>query len=568
MKSGKKRYGFIVASMLLVAMLVQGCANMVTPTGGPKDTTPPKVTVANPENHCTNFNSRRIELTFDEYVTLENANQNVLVSPPLASKPDIKLKDKTLVIKFKESLEANTTYTINFGKAIKDLHEGNEFKDYLYTFSTGETIDTLSIAGTLIDATDKKPVEDAFVGLYRADRDSLETLPTTTPPNYLTKTDKDGKFLIGGLPDSRFLVFALKDVNSNLYFDLPNEEVAFIDTLVAASYPQKAKDSLASRHFDQKSLSLNLFMFTEVDSTQMLMEKKLVEEGLLRFVFRHPANDAVISTPEALPDSFNLVTVSSHECDTVWWYFTPNVKDSLWVQVKVDTLINDSTRYSIKFKEPKKQKKTEPARLTAKDNLIIDKGLLPGEKLIFKFSEPIVNITMPDSALFKADSISTYGPLQFEKIDEYGFQYRMLTDTLLADVKYSLQIPDSTFWGVRGRTNAEIKTDFHVLKDDEYGNILITVVPPKDMKQVVVQLTDDKGKVLKEKAIIEKEKVEFRHLVPAKYKLRALLDKDGNGKWSTGNYHHHFLPETYTDYKDELEVKAGWDIDLEEAWKL
>lgn len=554
--------------MLLAILLLQCCANMVTPSGGPKDTTPPKVTEANPANHCTNFNSRKIEITFDEYVTLENANQNVLVSPPLTSKPDIKLSNKTLVIKFKEGLDANTTYTIHFGKAIKDLHEGNEFKDFVYTFSTGETIDTLSIAGTLLNASDKKPVEDAFVGLYRAGRDSLETLPTTTPPNFITKTDKDGKFNIGGLPDNKFLVFALKDVNSNLYFDLPNEEVAFIDTLVPASYPQKANDTLAERYFNQNSLNLTLFMFTEVDSTQMLMEKKLVEEGLLRFVFRHPAKDVVISTPEMLPDTFNLVTVNSRENDTIWWYFTPNVKDSLWVQVKYDTLINDSTRYSLKFKDPKKQKAKKPTLLNVKDNLIINQGLLAGEPLILKFSEPIVNITMPDSALFKADTLSTYGPLHFEKADYNGFEYRLLTDSLLPNVKYSIQIPDSTFWGIRNRTNAEIKTDFHVLKDEECGNILITVMPPKGMKQVVVQLIDSKGKVLKEEAITQSKKIEFRHLAPAKYKLRALLDKDGNGKWTTGNYHFHFLPETYIEYKDELDVKAGWDIDLEETWKL
>ncbi len=568
MKRNKRGYGFIVTSMLLIFMLMQGCANMVTPTGGPKDTTPPKVSFANPENHCTNFSGRKIELTFDEYVTLENAKQNVLVSPPLASKPDIKLKDKTLVIKFKESLESNMTYTINFGEAIKDLHEGNLFQDYSYTFSTGETIDTLSIAGTLLSATDQKPVQDAFVSLYRADLDSLETRPTSTIPNYISKTDKDGKFHVGGLPDSKFLVFALKDVNSNLYFDLPNEEVAFIDTLVPASYPQNAFDSLAPRHFNQKSLNLNLFMFSEVDPTQMLLEKKLVEEGLLRFVFRHPAKNAVISTPETLPDTFNLVTVNSRENDTIWWYFTPNAKDSLWVQVKYDTLINDSTHYSLKFKESKKQQKKEAAKLTVKNNLIINGGLLPESSLLLKFSEPIVNITMPDSALFKTDTISTYGPLKFEKTDEHGFEFRLLTDSLLANVKYSIQIPDSTFWGIRGRTNAEIKTDFHVLKEDEYGNIFITIVPPKDLKQVVVQLTDSQGKVLKEKKIIEQKKVEFRHLAPAKYKIRALLDKDGNGKWSTGNYHRHFLPETYIDYKDELEVKAGWDIDLKEEWKL
>ena len=329
----------------MTAFLAQRCANAVAPTGGPKDERPPVVVETLPENRSTNFIGKKIEITFDEYITLENANQNVLISPPLNEKPDIKLKNKTVVIKFKEDLASNTTYTINFGSSIKDLHEGNLFKDYVFSFSTGDVIDTLSIAGKVLNAESKKPVEDAYVSLYAADRDNLDSLPLTTKPNYITKTDKEGKFSLNGLADKKYLVFALKDVNSNLYFDQPNEEVAFLDTLVPASYPwtppkpqpldTTAIDSLAmqvdtlamdtlpnqldtlvnsmdsvvfetktTKVYDQNALNLTLYMFTEVDSTQVLLEKKLVEEGLLRFVFRHPAKEAVVMTHEMLPDTF------------------------------------------------------------------------------------------------------------------------------------------------------------------------------------------------------------------------------------------------------------------------
>ena len=156
----------ITAGLLLMAFFAQQCANAVAPTGGPKDNTPPRVVEAVPVNQSINFSGKKIEITFDEYITLENANQNVLISPPLSEKPDIKLKNKTVVVKFKENLAPNTTYTINFGSAIKDLHEGNLFKDYVYSFSTGDHIDTLAIAGKVLDAADKKPVENAYVGLY------------------------------------------------------------------------------------------------------------------------------------------------------------------------------------------------------------------------------------------------------------------------------------------------------------------------------------------------------------------------------------------------------------------
>ncbi|MBR1512930.1 MAG: Ig-like domain-containing protein [Bacteroidales bacterium] len=548
----KLKYLVLCSGLLLTAFLAQQCANAVAPTGGPKDSTPPVVVEAVPENHSVNFIGKKVEITFDEYITLENANQNVLISPPLSEKPDIKLKNKTVVIKFKESLAANTTYTIDFGSAIKDLHEGNPFKDYVYSFSTGDFIDTLSIAGKVLNAEDKKPVEKVYVSLYAADRENLDSLPMTTKPDYTTKTDKEGHFSLNGLADKKYLVFALKDVNSNLYFDLPNEEVAFFDSIV---HPND-------------SISPILYMFTEVDSTQVLLEKKLVEEGLLRFVFRHPAKDAVVMTPEMLPDTFNLVTTHSAEYDTVLWYFTPNVKDSLWVQVKYDTLINDSSRYSLKFKESKNARRNrEPEKLKVTNNLIGRGGLIPNEDLILKFSEPIVHYEMPDSAIFKCDTTVFYGKLTFEPVDEDGFEYRLITP-FSADSSYSFEIPDSVFFGIRGRTNGPIKADFHVITDDEYGNIYITVAPPEGMKQVIVQLTNESGKVIKQEVISRKQEVMFDYLMPAKYKLRALLDADGNGKWSTGNYHHRLLPETILDYKDLLEIRGGWDIDLDEVWEL
>lgn len=549
----KVKHILIAACLLLTAFLAQRCANAVAPTGGPKDNTPPVVVEAEPANNSVNFIGKKIEITFDEYITLENANQNVLISPPLSEKPDIKLKNKTVVVKFKESLAPNTTYTINFGSAIKDLHEGNLFKDFVYSFATGDHIDTLSVKGNVLSAADKKPVENAYVGLYAADLDNVYDLPMSAKPNYITKTDKEGRFSLNGLADKNYLIFALKDVNSNLYFDQPNEEVAFLDSLV---HPND-------------SISHTLYIFTEVDSTQVLLEKKLIEEGLLRFVFRHPAKDAVVMTPEMLPDTFNLVTMHSAEYDTIWWYFTPNVMDSLWVQVKYDTVINDSSRYSLKFKETggNRRRKTEPKKLIVSNNLLNRVGLIPGQDLVLKFSEPIISYQMSDSAVFKCDSTVYYGRLAFEPADEYGMKYR-LTTPFSADSSYSFEIPDSVFWGIRGRTNDVIRADFHVLKDDEYGNIYITVAPPKGMKQVVVQLTDESGKVLKEEAVTKKQEVMFDYLMPAKYKLRAILDADGNGKWSTGNYHHHTLPETILDYKNPLELKAGWDIDLEEVWNL
>ena len=589
----KLRFRIIIIGCLLSVLLLQRCANVVAPTGGPKDELPPVVVGTTPENHSVNFNSKRIDITFDEYITLENAKQKVIFSPLLDEKADIKLKDQTVVIKFNETLKTNTTYTINFGDAIKDLHEGNVFQDYVFSFSTGEVLDTLSIAGRLLSADEKKPIEDAFVTLYYGDSDGLDTLPLTRKPDFVGKVDKEGYFNISGLADKKYFVFAIKDVNSNYYFDLPNEQVAFLDTLVSpvpfkplpkhnadSTMKQNADtlqqlsvlpdstesvifDTISGKTFDLKARDLTLYMFTEKDTTQTLLEKKLVENGLLRFAFRQPAENVMIETTEILPDSFNIVKVHSADFDTISWYFTPKVKDSLWVQIKYDTLINDSTHYNLVFKEKKGQK---AENLKISDNLV-NNSIMPDTVLTLAFGEPLLDFQLPDSVLFIADKDTLNEKPVFEKADEFGFRYK-LKNTLEADKEYSIAIPDSVLFSIRQRTNAALNLKFHLAKEDEYGNIFITVVPPDNVPQVIVQLLNDKNKIVDTQIITEKQEVEFWYLAPGKYKLKAILDADANGKWSTGNFHRHFLPETIIDYKDELDLKAGWDIDLKDEWKL
>lgn len=524
--------------LILAAFLLTRCANVVAPTGGAKDITPPKVAEANPVNKGKAFNGRKIELTFDEYVTLNNASQQVLFSPPLANKPDIKLSNKTVVIKLKEDLRPNTTYTIDLGDAVKDLHEGNVFKDYTYTFSTGDVLDTLNLHGTVLDAESQKPVEKLYVGLYDASsvtEDSLFLLPCQQAPDYLARTDKEGHFHLHGLPDVPFLVFALEDMNANLYYDLPNERVAFLDTLVCPS----------------DSVSLTLAVFTEVDTNQMLLESKLVEEGLLRFVFRRPADNVAIDMEHPAIDSFQMVKVWSALHDTLNCWFTPNVLDSLRVNIQYDTLININNNFNLRFRETRTNRRPDSKTLKVGNNLK-NKMLMQGDDFLLRFPEPIT---------INKDTC-------FEQADGDGMVFRLTeTASRQIDSVNAIHLSDSTFFSVRGRTNDSIDFKFRRAQESDLGNIYIKVCPPEG-KQVVVQLTDNKGKVLDQRVIDSVAKVGFTQLIPDKYKLQAIIDSDRDGKWSPGNFHKRFLPETVILYKDALDVKAGWDIDLDEIWKL
>lgn len=529
--------------LFLALFFLTQCANVVAPTGGAKDTTPPKVTEAVPANRSTGFNGRKVEITFDEYVTLNNANQNVLFSPLLSTKPDIKLSGKTMVVKFKEDLLPNTTYTIDFGAAIKDLHEGNQFKDYAYSFSTGEALDTLTLAGKVINADDQKPVADCFVGLYDNNSDSLFIQPTRRAPDFISRTDKEGMFRFHGLPDKQFLVFALNDMNANYYYDMPNEIIAFIDTLVSIN-----NDSISN----STNQNLTLYAFTAIDTTQMLLERKLIDEGLLRFVFRHPAKDAKITATSTLDPAFQRVEVWSESHDTLWWYFSPNIMDSLRVSIQYDT-VREEVPFSLKYKETKPRQGKVVKALKVGSNLR-NNLLLPDDDFVLKFSEPVTELRLPDS-------------LYAERIDEFGMAYRL--HPLGNDsAKLTLNLSDSLFFSVRGWTNDSLNFRFKRAKESDFGNIFIQVAPPKGV-QAVVQLLNSRNKVVEQRLVTESpQKIGFTLLSPEKYKLKAILDFDGNGQWSTGNFHKRFLPETTLEYKDVLEVKAGWDIDLDEPWEL
>ena len=587
--------------MLITAILLIRCANVVTPSGGPKDTQQPVVLESTPENNSKNFKGKSIHITFDEFVTLNNPSNNVLISPPMVKKPTYRLSGKTLVIRFEEPLRPNTTYSINFGNAIKDLHEGNIFNGYVFNFSTGESIDSLSLQGKVISASELTPKEGFFVGLYSDDNDTLtlDSLPYLVKPNYITTTDKKGAFEFHGLADKEYLIFALNDNNSNLIFDLPNEEIAFYPEMVRPYYiePQivietKTTDTLVLDSIANDSVSheiildtiskidsvleikkleypnFEVFSFIQEDSIQKIFKKELVEEGLLRFIFRYPADNVSITAIEELPDTFNILPVYSTRKDTVLWYHTP-YKDSLLISIIDGVNISDTTRYSLKprtsmSKRKRKQEENSVKRLSVKNNIKGNK-LKPEQPLILTFNDPIMRVNQPDSLFFIENKDTIYRNLTFEKVDDYGFKYQIIKD-INPDVKYQLIIPDSVFFGIRNMTNDSIRLSFGVQEESALGNIFLTVVVPDDVPQIILELTTEQGKVVERRILTHTDEVAFWYIDPGKYKLKAILDLDANGVWSPGNFNKRLQPEKIIFYKGTLEVRANWDIDLDEPW--
>ena len=557
-------------ALALTAVLLCRCANIVTPSGGPKDVTPPVVLSASPENNSTGFKGKTIQINFDEFITLDNPSKNILISPPLKKKPSYRSSGKNLIIKLEEPLKPETTYSISFGEAIKDLHEGNVMKGFSYVFSTGESIDTLSLKGKAISASTLKPSEGFYIGLYTTEKDTLTF-------NYVTITDKEGNFEFSGLSDNDYHIFALKDDNSNLTYDLPSEEIGFITDVVKPYHIDNkividtTSDTIPSPVMKDDNPNYEIFTFVQEDSIQKIFKKELAEEGLLRFVFRYPADKVEIKTLETLPDTFDIMPVYSARKDSVLWYFTPN-KDSLLVSIKYDTIINDTTHFSLKTRESvsnrrKKDKEDKKVTYLSLTNNLKNGKLKPEQQFILKFSEPITRINIHDTTLFIIDKDTIFNDLHFTKADEYGFRY-ILDKKLENDKKYQILIPDSTFFSFRGYTNKVAKFGFELQNESQLGNIYLTVEVPEGVPQLIIELTDDKDRVLDKHIIKSTQEIAFEYLEPAKYKLKATLDLDANGVWSPGNFKKKIQPEKIVYYNNILEVRANWDIDLDEPWKI
>lgn len=544
-----------------LALLLNSCANVVTPSGGPKDTVPPKVVSSEPENFSKNFTSSVLTFEFDEYITLNNAAQNVTFSPPLAQTPSYTVKGKKLIIKMKEKPAAGVTYSVSLNNAVKDLHEGNVVKDFTFVFSTGELIDTLSICGCVLDAMTRKPVDNVWAMLYDVKGRNADSLPYIAKPDYLVKTGKDGKFTFSGLKDNDYFVFALDDMNSNRLYDLVSERIAFADNLVSPVYAGKGaskadEDTLKTNVVD--ALNLELLMFAVDDTTQQLLRAEAIKKGQFRFAFRRPVADSDIRMVGDYAE--RAMKVFSANRDTVSFYFDP-AADSISVVMRVDT-VSETKTYPVKVRG-----KRRPVTEFAVRANISNERLGTENPFELLFDEPVVRVGNSDSLLFVAGSDSSYNSVTFSREDEYGFRYKLNRD-ISFDTLYSVVVPDSMFFSYLGKTNK--KTSFKFKRSDysDFGSVFVKVVMPEGLTQAVFYLVTEAGKKVAEQTLTSNGEVSFLDIAPGKYHLKALLDTDGNGVWSPGRFDLKRQSEVIVAHPQLFDVKANWDIDLEEVWTL
>jgi hypothetical protein len=589
---------FPALGIAILSMIFSQCANPVMPIGGEKDTTPPRVVGSVPENYSVNFDGKLITIEFNEFVKLDKINQQALISPPLQTNPEYRIKGKSVQVRFQEDLKENTTYTVFFGNAIVDLTENNPLEAYSFVFSTGSILDSMSMAGNLQFAFNRKLAEGAFVLLYRDEIDTIpaDSLPFRVKPYYVARADKKGDFRFRNLRNEPYRMYAIEDKNSNFLYDKGGEAIGFVDELVLPEYVGSSNKSvddlmlvdtisladslteseifalsgkLADSIFISKHKKHQISLFYEVDSTQRLLRAEAVRKGLLRFAFRYPASKVAIEPLEALPDTFGLLKHFSKNQDTLLWYFRENVLDSLKINVRFDTIINDTLHLALSPRAavtPQRGRREEvKAGVLAYNTQVSGRRLDFGQKLIFTFNEPVVHYQMRDSSRFIAKDDTLFNAVEFLKYDSIGLKYVLNVPDFEFDGGYSLLAPDSIFFGLNGNVNDTIALAFKVPALSDYGNLFLKINPEK-MGQMIIQLLNPKEDVLEERLINGTTELAFEHMKPGKYKFKAIHDKNGNGRWDTGDLVKALQPEKVYYYTKELEIRPNWD--LEEEWDL
>lgn len=560
-----------ISLSILATQLFISCANIVSPTGGPKDVNPPKILNSSPQNYSTHFNQKKIEITFDEFIVLKELNSQLIISPPFKELPEVKIKGKSLVIDLNENLKENTTYTIFLGDAISDLNEGNSIPSYEFVFSTGNSIDSMSITGKVIDAFTQIPEKDVFVMLYNNNYDSV---PYKEIPYYMAKTKENGIFTLNNLKDTSFKIFAIKDLNNNFKFDQNIEKIAFFDTLVtphikpiiikdttikdSLKLAKIPKDSLIADSIKQidninKLLSINdLKLFQEIDSSQKVLRADFKNNRSILIEFRYPVKNLNYKILENYSnENWKIDEWNLNKDSLTFWLLKPDI-DSVSIIVNSENNFTDTLHIY-------QRKNNKPILIShIKSNL----GPLFNffEKINLFFAFPVLNNdSIPITLIAENDTnnIFAYVNDPFHK----NFQINL---PLLQNKPYKLIVKENIIKDILENKNDSLILNFTTNSQEDLGNFTLNINAKDSTKCYIIELYREKGELVKQEYIYQNQKIIFKNLAPGNYQIKAIKDKNKNQRWDTGNYLKNIQPEETYFYPSTITIRANWD--LEENW--
>ena len=593
-------------------LLIAACASIGSPDGGIYDEIPPKVVSSSPADRSVGNEDRKIRIRFNEYIKLENANEKVIVSPPQLEPANIRVDGKSVKVTLYDSLQENTTYTIDFSDAIVDNNEGNPMGSYTYSFSTGAEIDTMEVSGTVLNAADLEPIKGILVGLYSCDSAFNDSIFRQKPFKRVSRTNGSGKFSIKGVKPGKYVAFALEDKDGDFLFSQKSERIAFmLDTFTTSCQWDVQMDTVWSDsaqidtilqipiiHYYPDNLVLNAFL--EAGQDQHLLKHERPDPDVMKFYFTAPADTLPIIRGLNFDEKCLVADASLHN-DTITYWFT----DTAF------THREDTARFELTFLETDSLGELQPhtevlelapkltwARLSKEKQKKIQEWQKTREKRMKKAKEPLPPEENPFEKTFLDFSAKPSGSLDpnqnvhyiakqpIASADTTRMHFYVKEDTnwvpepflFLPDPdpksymlyaeweqkrQYRFMIDSAAVVSIMGESNKPIKNDFNVKGDDVFGSLFVHVLLP-DTAGIVVQLMNKSDKCVASLLADKNGRADFFFLKPTEYYLRCFVDLNGNGVWDTGEYDSKLQPEPVYYFPQPLAVREKWDI--EQDW--
>lgn len=596
-------------AVILGCISLASCARMGQPDGGWYDDDPPKVVECDPADRQAGVKAKKVTITFDEFIKLEDATNKVIVSPPQIEMPEIKSQGKKITVELKDTLKENTTYTIDFGDAISDNNEGNPMGNFTYSFSTGSQIDTCEVSGTVLDASNLEPVKGIMVGLYRAE--DPDSAFTTTPMLRISRTDSRGHFVIKGIALGKYRACALQDADGNFMYSQKSEILAFNhDVFEPVGKPDVRQDTVWRDslridsiirvpyiHYYPDDIVLRAFTCPQTDRYLVKTERK--DPGKFSLFFSY--GDSLMPKIRGLDfDSDSAFVVEyTEKRDTIHYWLCDTTlinRDTLTVEaqyMKTDStgvLVSQTDTLELLTKVPYEKRMKDKQKEIEKWQKQQEKRKKKGEDYDSIWREPPLAIDIKASGNMAPDqNITLISPAPLARLDTAAIHLYTKIDTLWYNAKmkilpngyskcqytimaewrqgceYSLEADSAAFTDIYGNTSQPIKKGLKVQDNDAFGTLQMRINGKTGNGDIIVQLLNSSDAVVKEAKMADGT-ADFFYLTPGDYYMRAFTDRNGNGKWDTGDFYQDLQPEEVYYYDKKIECKAKWDVSL--AWNL
>lgn len=592
MNNSKSLYYIFI---IIAAAVMYSCANIGNPSGGPIDKTPPIFMRSNPTPNAVNVKDRKIEIFFDEIVTLKDPSTKIIVSPAQTEMPRMSALGRKVTVELVDSLLPNTTYTIDFSNSIQDNNEGNAIDNFAFAFSTGSVIDSMRVSGYVLDSRTLEPMQSVVVGLQSNLADSAfhkEKLQR------VALTNDRGQFTIRNASPGSYHIFALKDLDRDYKFGNPTEDIAFLDSIIVPSIgSREAADTVYNDLNEIDTImratrpayfpnDILLSMFNEDRKSQYLANNLRVDSTRISLTLA-AASDTLPSLSivgrNDVPDQWYTLERSQTNDTLTYWIRPPHLvsADTLMVAttyLRTDTTSNlswgtDTLKFTFQRQKAKKKKKNEET-----DSL---------EQIRFMELHPLANGTQE---VYAPLLLQTGTPIERYSREAFHLQRKLQNDTIFypAEIKsialrdstlsrrdlmlkvdwepgaaYTLAVDSLAMTDIYGLQTKPLKVDFNVRKMEEYGNIVFNIPAVRD--SAIVELLDGTEKIVL-RAPVKSHRAELLNLLPGKYYARLFIDRNGNGKYDTGNYDMHLQPEETVYYPGAINLKKNWDV--EQTWDI